>query len=69
MILTFRSLSKASNIRILKILIKERKNGNLSQTMKKVITKIMRIYCELGLTLLRYTEHLTSRNSEPSSML
>jgi hypothetical protein len=52
----------------LKILIKKRGSGNLSQTIKKVIAKIMRIYCELDLIFLRYTEHLVSRNGEPSLM-
>jgi hypothetical protein len=50
----------------LRILIKERESGDFSQTIKRVIAKIMRIYCELGLTLFRYTEHLVSRNGEPS---
>jgi hypothetical protein len=53
----------------LKTLIKKRENKDLSQTIKRVIAKIMRIYCELGLTLFRYTEHLVSKNGESSSML
>jgi hypothetical protein len=56
-------------MRTLKILIKERESGDLSQTIKRVIAKIMRIYCELGLTLFRYTEYLISKNSEFSLML
>jgi hypothetical protein len=68
MILIFRSLFKTNNIRTLKTLIKERKSRDLSQTIKKIIAKIMRIYCELSLTLLRYTEHSVSKNSEPSLM-
>jgi hypothetical protein len=53
-------------MRILKTLIKKRESENLPQTIKKVIAKIMRIYCELGLTFFRYTEYLMSRNGEPS---
>jgi hypothetical protein len=52
----------------LRILIKERESGDLPQTIKKVIAKTMRIYYELGPTLLRYTEHPISKNGESSSM-
>jgi hypothetical protein len=69
MTLIFRLLFKASNMGILKTLIRERKNGDLSQTIKKIIAKTMRIYCELSLILLRYTKHLVSRNGESSLML
>jgi hypothetical protein len=68
MTLIFRLLFKASNIGILRILIKERESGDLSRTIKRVIAKIMRIYCELGLTFFRYTEYLASRNGESSLM-
>jgi hypothetical protein len=68
MILIFRLSFKANNIGTLKILIKERESGDLPRTIKKVIAKIMRIYCELGLILFRYTEHPASKNNESSLM-
>jgi hypothetical protein len=68
MILTFRSPFKVNNIKILRILIREKENKDLSQTIKKMTAKIMRIYCELGLIFLRYTEYLVNKNGEFSLM-
>ena len=55
-------------MRTLRTLIKEKESKDLFQTIKRVIAKIMRIYCELGLIFLRYTEHPVSRNGESSSI-
>jgi hypothetical protein len=66
MTLIFRLLFKINNIGTLRTLIKEKGNENLFQTIKRVIAKIMRIYCELNLTLFRYTEYSVSRNGKSS---
>jgi hypothetical protein len=68
MTLTFRLPFKADNMRTLKTLIKKRENKEFPQTMKRMIAKIMRIYCELGPILLRYTKHLISREQHANRL-